>query len=370
MTALRSSILRSVLVPVLLCSASVPAAFAASAARPPAKKAKDAASPAIPGQLEPGAPVAIIDGQPVPYSEIAASIAQELGRAEAEYQKQVYELRRGALDQLVVNRLLEAEAKKAGKTMMEWWEQDFMASLPEPTEQALRKAYEDAKDQLQGASFDQARDGLREALRRREGQGRFALLVRELSEKHGVRTLLAAPEPFRVAMEARGPSRGKEAAPVTIVEFADFQCPFCTRARETLDQVLKVYDGKVRVVYRHFPLPFHPLAEKAAEASLCAADQGKFWELHDRLFSSGAKLEVADLKAAARELGVDGVKFDGCLDAGGKRVAVEDDLRAGKAAGVQGTPALFVNGVFLNGAVPFHELKAVIDRELERGDRG
>jgi protein-disulfide isomerase len=157
---------------------------------------------------------------------------------------------------------------------------------------------------------------------------------------------------------------------VTIVEFADFQCPFCTRARETLDQVLKVYDGKVRVVYRQFPLPFHPLAEKAAEAGLCAADQGKFWELHDRLFSSGAKLDVADLKAAARELGVDGAKFDVCLDAGGKRAAVEDDLRAGRAAGVQGTPALFVNGVFLNGAVPFDELKAVIDRELERGDRG
>jgi protein-disulfide isomerase len=317
--------------------------------------------------LLPASPIASIDGKPILYSEIEGSIGAHVRLAEAEYLNKAYELRRGALDQLVMTRLVEAEAKKAGKDVSHWIEEDILAKIPEPTEEELHKAYGENKDQLSGADFEQSKARLREHLRNVEGRKRFSAYVQELVAKHEVKVLLVPPELVRFAVQASGPSRGAEKAKVTIVEFSDFQCPYCSRIGSTLAQVLKEYDGKVRVVYRQFPLGFHPLARKAAEASLCANDQGKFWELHDRMFANQSKLSVSDLKAAAKDLGLDASKFEVCLDGGTKGAAVEADLRAGQEVGVQGTPSLFVNGVFINGAVPLEQLKATIDRELTRG---
>jgi len=336
---------------------AAPTANKASAAKP---------APAADAPLVSTSPIATIDGQTIPYSEIERAIGAQVRQAEAEYLTKAYDLRRGALDQLITNRLLEGEARKAGKTVAEWLDQEFLAKVPEPTEDELRKAYEKNRAQLEGATFEQVKDRLREHLRRLEAKRRFQARLQELMTKHGVKTFLVAPEPVRFAVEAAGPSRGAEKAKVTIVEFSDFQCPYCGRVSPTLARVLADYQGKVRLFYRQFPLGFHPLAQKAAEASLCANDQGKFWELHDRMFADQSKLEVADLKAAARTLGLDGAKFDACLDGGSKAAAVEADLRAGQAVGVQGTPALFVNGVFINGAAPYEQVKAVVDRELER----
>jgi protein-disulfide isomerase len=121
----------------------------------------------------------------------------------------------------------------------------------------------------------------------------------------------------------------------------------------------------VKLVFRQFPLDFHPFAEKAAEAGMCAADQGKFWGLHDKMFTNQEKLAVEDLKAYAKELGVDQAKFDKCLDSGEKKAAVAADQKAGSDAGVNGTPAFFINGIFINGAQPYEQLKDTVDRELK-----
>ena len=131
---------------------------------------------------------------------------------------------------------------------------------------------------------------------------------------------------------------------------------------------MKEYDGKVRLVFRHFPLDFHPYAQKAAEAGACAADQGtdKFWKLHDKMFGNQQKLAVDDLKGYAKEVGVDTARFDKCLDSGEKRTVVDADEKAGQQAGVSGTPAFFVNGIFINGAVPYEQFKETVDRELKR----
>ena len=179
---------------------------------------------------------------------------------------------------------------------------------------------------------------------------------------------LAQPNLPRVEVAASGPSRGPENAPVTIVEFSDFQCPYCGREYPVVERVMKEYDGKVRLVFRHFPLEFHPFAQKAAEAGACAADQGgeKFWKLHDRMFTNQQKLAVDDLKGYAKELGLDSSRFEKCLDSGEKRALVEADEKAGQEAGVSGTPAFFVNGVFINGAVPYEQFKDAVDRELKR----
>jgi len=149
--------------------------------------------------------------------------------------------------------------------------------------------------------------------------------------------------------------------------FTDFQCPYCARVRTTLDQVQERYGDKVRLVVRHFPLAqIHPQAQKAAEASLCANDQGKFWPLYDAMFTNPKALAVDALKAKATELGLDGAAFAGCLDGGKYAAAVQADMKDGMAAGVTGTPAMFVNGRFISGSVPLDQVTAVIDDELRR----
>lgn len=171
---------------------------------------------------------------------------------------------------------------------------------------------------------------------------------------------------YKVPLE-NSPVKGPNTALVTIVEFSDYQCPFCVRAEPTVKEVLAAYPGKVRLVHRDYPLPSHGLAPKAAEAAHCAGDQQKYWEMHDRLYAANGKLELAELKSYAREVGVEGAKFDKCLESGEKATLVAFHQKAGEAAGVTGTPAFFVNGRLISGAQPLDAFKAVIDQELKGG---
>ncbi len=159
------------------------------------------------------------------------------------------------------------------------------------------------------------------------------------------------------------PVRGSPDAKVTIVEFSDFECPFCQRAEPTVRQVMNDYAGKVRLVYMQFPLSFHPNAQKAAEANECAGDQGKFWEYHDKLFDS-ARLDAPSLKSQAAALGLDVVKFNSCLDSGANAAKVAAMQGMGSQNGVSGTPTFFINGQPLVGAQPYSNFKAVLDQQL------
>jgi len=163
--------------------------------------------------------------------------------------------------------------------------------------------------------------------------------------------------------------KGNKDAPITIVEFSDFECPFCARFYEqTLPQLTKEYidTGKVKLVYRDFPLSFHANAQKAAEASECAHEQGKFWEMHDKLFGSGVVGGTTTFKLYAKDLGLDQAKFDNCLDSGKYVNEISKDLQDGSKYGVSGTPGFFVNGVPLIGAQPFEAFRAIIEEELKK----
>jgi len=162
------------------------------------------------------------------------------------------------------------------------------------------------------------------------------------------------------------PARGPQNAPVTMIEFADFQCPYCGRFHaQTLPLILKEYGDRVRLVYRDFPLTsIHPYAEKAAEAGECAHEQGKFWEYHDILYLNQTALDRASLGRYAQNAGLDTAQFDSCLDSGKYESEVAGDLRDGAAAGVQGTPAFFVNGRLISGAQPYSVFKSAIDAAL------
>ena len=154
-------------------------------------------------------------------------------------------------------------------------------------------------------------------------------------------------------------------AKVIIEEYSDFQCPFCGRAVPVVKQIKEEYGGDISIMYKHFPLPNHQFAQKAAEASECARDQEKFWEYHDKLFENQKELAVSDLKTYASDIGLDIEQFNECLDSGMKKDIVTRDLLDGQKKGVEGTPTFLINGIKLVGAQSFLEFKKVIDKELQ-----
>ncbi|TMB36720.1 MAG: thioredoxin [Deltaproteobacteria bacterium] len=320
--------------------------------------------------MDPTTKVAEVDGQPVTYGDLQNDheVGAKLRQAEVKALTDLYDQRRGLLDEMISRRLLEEEAKAKGKTVEQWYQTEYVTSVPEPSDAEAKAFYEEHKAQVpQGQTFDDLKDRIKQAVRQqklREGMGK---VLDDLKSRHHVQVSLQAPDLPRIDVEAKGPSRGPTNAPVTIVEFSDFQCPYCGREYPVIERLMKEYDGKLRLVFRHYPLDFHPFAQKAAEAGACAQDQGKFWELHDKMFTNQGKLAVADLKGYAKLLGMDAPKFDKCLDSGEKKALVDDDLKAGSAAGVNGTPAFFINGIFVNGAQPYEHMKQAVDRELRKG---
>jgi len=324
------------------------------------------ASDKNPVSVDPTEKVAVIDGQPITYGEVEKSSGGKLKQAEVKALTDLYDARRGAIDEMLTKRLLEDEAKSKGKTLDQWYQSDFLQSLPPPSEAELKQLYEQHKNEVGGQSYEQVHDRLVQFMKQQKSRDQLTGFMDQLKQKHGVKVTLAPPNLPRVEVAAKGPSRGPDNATVTIVEFSDFQCPYCGRVYPTVEKLMKDYDGKVRLVFRHFPLSFHPNAEKAAEAAACAQDQGKFWEMHDKMFTNQQKLAVDDLKAFAKDLGLDQGKFDKCLDSGEKAAMVSADEKDGESAGVSGTPAFFINGIFINGAVPYEQFKETVERELNR----
>lgn len=306
--------------------------------------------------------VATYGARSVRLAEVDAKVNDEL----LKLQEQIYDLRAEAAERIAIEMLVAEKAKAAGVSEDEWLAKNVEALLPEPNEDEMRALFERARARLpDGVSFDDVKPQIRQAVQR-EARGKKAREVfARLKKEAGFTVTLQAPPKVRKEVEASGPVRGNRNAKVTIITFSDFECPYCSRAHETVQAVLKSYGDKVKLVFRHYPLSFHAKAPKAAEAAACADAQGKFWEFHDSLFESQA-LELDALKLQAQRVGADGKKFDECLDSGRMAGLVQRDQAAGQKAGVSGTPAFFINGIMLSGAQPEDEFRKIIDAELAR----
>jgi len=274
----------------------------------------------------------------------------------------IYQARRAALDELVADALIAQEAAARGVARDTIVQQEVSSKVTPPTDADVDAWYQMNKDRLRGASLDQVRPAIHAYLIQERTQGARQAYLERLKAKTAVSVLLEPPR--QAVRSAERPSKGPADAPIEIVEFSDFQCPYCLAAHPTIKRVLDTYGDRIRFVYRHFPLPNHPNARPAAEAAQCANEQGQFWAYHDRLFATPAKLSDADLKQGAAELHLDVAQFNACVDAHKYKDAIEADLKAGQEAGVSGTPAFFINGRELSGAQPFEAFKRIIDEEL------
>jgi protein-disulfide isomerase len=314
---------------------------------------------------DPSTPVAKIGSKTITAGELDDLVKKDLAQLDQQYQEQRYQLKKQALDAMIRKRLVEDKAKAQNTTPEELVNKEVVGKIPDPGDAEMRALYERAKAGGQPLPpFDQVKPDIARFIKQQKAQGQLAEYYDGLKKEAKVELLLPAYEPPKVVVDATGPSKGKEGAPITIVEFSDFECPFCVRAEPTVKQVLDTYGDKVRLVYRDFPLPMHAKAPKAAEAAHCAGDQGKYWDMHERLFAANGKIDVPELKKYAGELKLDTAKFDKCLDSGEKAKLVEANKKAGEDAGVTGTPAFFINGHPLSGAQPFDAFKTIIDQEL------
>jgi protein-disulfide isomerase len=275
----------------------------------------------------------------------------------------LYEARRATAEEMVGDMLLDQESQRRGVDRAALVQQEITAHVAAVTDADVSAWYQANPQRVQGAPLDQVRAPIRQLLTQERQQAARDTFLDTLKAKTPVRISL---EPPRQAVRAGdGPAKGPASAPIEVIEFADFECPYCLAAAPTVKRVLDTYGDRIRFIYRNFPLQIHPNARPAAEAAQCANEQGKFWPYHDRLFAQPGKLSDSDLKQAATELGLDGTRFNKCLD-DHKYVAVIDaDTKAGTDAGVSGTPAFFINGRLLSGAQPFEAFKRVIEEELQ-----
>ncbi|MEM9593697.1 MAG: DsbA family protein [Acidobacteriota bacterium] len=346
---------------LLLLQAPVPAHSATlpSAAAP-------AAACAVPADAPPANAVATIGGEPISLGELEAFVADPLARLEAERRRVLED----GLEGLLETRLFELEAKRRGLSTEALLEAEVDAKS-KVTDEEIDTFYTQNQARI-GRPKEAILDDLRAYLTAQKAQPLRRELAQGLRERFKVVTLL---EPLRHEVGASpAPAKGAPGAQVTLVEFSDFQCPGCRGIVPVLDQVMERYGDKVKLEFRQFPLRnIHPQAQKAAEASLCAADQGEFWGMHDAIFANPREMHDAALTEHAAGLGLDIATFTACLESGEHADTVQADVDQGLKVGVGSTPSIYVNGRPVNmvgGGAPIDAISALVDDELRRAAGG
>ncbi|MCH8891802.1 MAG: thioredoxin domain-containing protein, partial [Myxococcales bacterium] len=260
---------------------------------------------------------------------------------------------------MIVERVIEKAASAVKLSSDDYLRQQVEAQGEVP-EQEIAAYYEENIDRIGEQSLDDVRDQIKDYLERQ----RTGTIIADLREQADTEILL---EPVRIGVEAIGPSKGPDDAVVTIVEFSDFQCPFCQRVTPTIDQILAKYPTQVRFVYRNLPLSnIHPRAQAAAEAAACAGNQGDFWDYHDLIFANRRALSDEDFERHASELGLDMQAFRQCVQNRETQQIVDADFATAGRLRISSTPSFVINGIPMSGARSLEAFSEVIDAEIAR----
>ena len=281
--------------------------------------------------------------------------------------QQVYDGRKQALDAIVADMLIERAAEAQGIESEPFTSAEVASRTKPVTDGQVTAFFQANQAQMQGRGIDATGPAIRQHLEEQDRIAAYDALVAELREAGPpIRLVFDAPR-HQVDVSPDDPVLGDASAPVTLVEFSDFQCPFCARVMPTLKRVREAYGDRVRIVWKDFPLTaIHPQAFGAAQAGHCAQEQGKFWEYHDRLFANQQALEPELLKTYAADAELDAEMFGSCLDAAKYADRVQEQMDIGASLGVSSTPTVFINGRLLTGAQPYEVFTRIIDEELER----
>ncbi len=306
--------------------------------------------------------------------ELVAAEGKTITRKELEEsvpiktRQQIYEARKQALDQIVGDKLMAKEAEKQGITVAKLRKAEIEDKIAPPTDSEIETYYKANKSRVQslkGKTLEQVLPTVKGMLRRQKINTQTGTYLKQLKADASVRVMLEAPR-VEVPVPAGEPSRGPKTAPVTMVEFSDFQCGYCKRVEPTVNRLLDEYGDKLRLVYRDYPLGNHKRARPAAIAARCAGDQDKYWDYHADLVTVSGSLSDDDLKKRAEKLGLDMDDFAACLETGPYAAAVDASVKDAVAIGVSSTPTFFINGRPLIGAKPYAAFKELIDEELEK----
>jgi protein-disulfide isomerase len=298
--------------------------------------------------------VAEVNGSKITRADVEKEQASKL----LQVRYQVFVAEQKALEDLIDDRVLEMEAARQHITVAQLVDREITSKVKDPSDDQLELYYEDSNS---SEPFETVKPKILDLIRqRRTGKIRAAYL-QQLRSQANVLITLAPP----VADFALGdaPRLGSAKATVKLVEFADYECPYCAKVHPFVMKLHEEFGDQVAIYFKDLPLPMHKQARKAAEAARCAGAQGKFWEYHDALFSSNL-LDVPQLKKDARQLNLDGPRFDKCLDSGEEAAAVQKDFEQGQQLGLAGTPSFFVEGHYFSGGVDYATLRDMVVQQL------
>jgi len=319
------------------------------------------AAPAATATAGDATPAATVGGTVITMQALDAAAANQL----AKFRQQEYDIRAEVLTGMIQEQLITNEAAAQKVTTNDLVQTEIIAKAAKPTPEEVQQYYDKMKARMGGKTFDEVKGDIEKMLTGQKVAERKDQYLTELSAKYEVKMMLDPPR-ATVTLRSTAPVTGPADAPVTIVEWSDYQCPFCKRAFPTVEQVLAEYKGKVRYSHLDYPLPFHQQAMPAALAVHCAGEQGKFWEYNNNLYSGTGDLSAADLTKRAADLGLDGAAFEACTASKKYESLIKTNFEDGGALGVTGTPAFFINGRMLVGAQPIEQFRAIINDELTR----
>lgn len=309
---------------------------------------------------------ATVDGVVINLDNIGDYAKEHIAAEEKAHREKLYQIQTAALQDAVENKLIENEAKRRGVTLEQLQMTEFVEKITTPSDEEMRKIYEESGAQAEGMEFDQVKSQIRVYLIQGQQEELHNKLISELKAKakitYDIPLLPIDKQDLKLGDISAWGDASK--AKVVVVEFSDFECPYCSRGAKVVDEALKGYGPEVIRVFKHFPLPFHQHAAEAAKAAVCAQKQGKFWEVHDQLFAHQKELSSENIRNLAKEGGVNEAQFNDCMSDEAAANLVAADFAKGEEIGIEGTPTVFVNGMQMN-IQSADEMRLYIDAELK-----